>query len=327
MKMNKNHRVYVAGHRGLAGSAIIRELKIRGYSNFVTRTRAELDLMNQDNVRGFFERERPDVVFFAAAKVGGILANNMFRTEFLNENLQIQNNVILAAHEFDVGRLIFLGSSCVYPRDCPQPIREAYLLSGPLEFTNRPYAVAKIAGMEMVHSLRLQHKKDFFSVMPTNLYGPFDNYSYHDAHVIPAMIRKFVEAKENNATKISLFGTGRPRREFMHSFDFAKSLVTLAESVDENYFESASYPAPGFAHINIGLGQDISISDLASLIGRIVGFQGNIEFDATKPDGTPRKLLDVSVLNHLASEAHIDLEEGLRQAIGWFIEHRKEARL
>lgn len=326
MRMTKDHRIYVAGHRGLAGSAIVQELKSRGYTNLVTKTRQEVDLMDGAAVEELFKAEKPDVVFFAAARVGGIMANNQFRTEFLIENLQIQNNVLIAANKVDVKRLIFLGSSCVYPRACPQPIKEEYLLSSGLEYTNRPYAIAKIAGMELIHALRKQHNRDYFSVMPTNLYGPNDNFSVQDAHVIPGMIRKFAEAHDAGKNKLELFGTGNPKREFMHSHDFASAVVTLAEKVYVDYFEKDEYMAPGFAHINVGTGFDLSIRDLAEKIGSIIGFKGEIVFDPSKPDGTPRKLLDVTAMKKFQTKEPISLDEGLSQTISWYRENRATLR-
>ncbi len=298
--MEKQHKIYVAGHRGMVGSAIVRRLQRDGYQNLVLRTRRELDLRRQDEVELFFHRERPDYVFLAAAKVGGILANDTYRGEFIYDNLVIEANVIEAARQYGVKKLLFLGSSCIYPKLAPQPLKEEYLLTGPLEPTNQPYAIAKIAGIELCNAYRHQYGCHFISVMPTNLYGPNDNYDLQNSHVLPALLRKFHEAKVNGLPEVVIWGTGSPRREFLHVDDLADACLFLMQHYDE----------PGL--INIGTGEDISILELAHLISRIVGYEGKIVHDLSKPDGTPRKLLDVSKLNALGWKARIGLEEGIR---------------
>ena len=303
-------KVYVAGHRGLAGSAIMRRLEGEDCAEIVTRSHAELDLTDEGAVVGFFEEERPEYVFLAAAKVGGILANNTRPAEFIHDNLAIQTNVIQAAHEFGVKRLLFLGSSCIYPRDCPQPIMEEYILSGPLEPTNRSYAVAKIAGIETCWAFNRQYGTQFISVMPTNLYGPNDNYDLAGSHVLAALLRKMHEAKVAGASEVSVWGTGTVRREFLHSDDMADACVFLMNLPDSLYgpiVESESL-AP---LLNIGCGEDLTVRELAELIGEVVGFKGRLAFDTSKPDGTPRKLLDVSRMKELGWEAGISLREGL----------------
>jgi GDP-L-fucose synthase len=303
-------KVYVAGHRGLAGSAIMRRLEREGCDNIVTRSHAELDLSDQAAVVRFFEEERPEYVFLAAAKVGGIQANNTRPAEFIQDNLSIQTNVIQAAHDFGVKRLLFLGSSCIYPRDCPQPIREEYMLSGPLEPTNRSYAVAKIAGIETCWAFNRQYGTQYISVMPTNLYGPNDNYDLEGSHVLAALLRKIHEAKVTGASEVSVWGTGAVRREFLHSDDMADACVfvmTLPDSVYGPIIDSKSV-AP---LLNIGCGEDLTVRELAELICEIVGFGGRIVFDTSKPDGTPRKLLDVSRMKELGWQASISLREGL----------------
>ncbi|REA55271.1 GDP-L-fucose synthase [Dyadobacter luteus] len=298
--MEKSAKIYIAGHRGMVGSAIHRKLTKEGFTNIVTRTSSELDLREQEAVREFFAAERPDYVFLAAAKVGGIMANNIYRAEFLYENLQIQNNVIDAAHQNGVTKLMFLGSSCIYPKLAPQPLNEDSLLTGTLEPTNEPYAIAKIAGIKMCEAYRSQYGSDFISVMPTNLYGPNDNYDLNKSHVLPAMIRKFHEAKEENKPFVELWGTGSPLREFLHADDLA----------DACYFLMQNYSGAEF--LNVGVGHDITIKDLAELIQRIVGYQGRINWNVEKPDGTPRKLMDVSKLHALGWKHSIELEEGIR---------------
>jgi len=303
-------KVYVAGHRGLAGSAIMRRLKLENCAAIVTRTHAELDLMDQGAVDRFFGDERPDIVFLAAAKVGGILANNIYPAEFIHDNLAIQTNVIRAAHRAGVQRLLFLGSSCIYPRDCAQPIREEYMLTGPLEPTNRPYAVAKIAGIEMCWAFNRQYGTRYVAAMPTNLYGPNDNYDLANSHVLPALLRKMHEAKVDNRDEVSVWGTGTVRREFLHSDDMADACVFMM-SLDESVFETivrSEVQAPLF---NLGCGEDRTVRELAELIRDIVGFKGKLVFDATKPDGTPRKLLDVSRMAGLGWRARVPLREGL----------------
>jgi GDP-L-fucose synthase len=293
-------KIYVAGHRGMVGSAICRRLKIAGFENLVTRTSSELDLRRQDEVEKFFRRERPEYVFLAAAKVGGILANNTYRAEFLYDNLMMEANVIQAAHIFGVKKLLFLGSSCIYPKMAPQPLKEEYLLTGLLEPTNEPYAIAKIAGIKLCDAYRAQYGCHFISVMPTNLYGPNDNYDLQTSHVLPALIRKFHEAKIKGLPEVTLWGTGAPLREFLHVDDLA----------DACFFLMNNYNEPG--HINIGTGDDLSIKDLALLIRKIVGYEGNLIHDLTKPDGTPRKLMDVTKLHALGWKHTIGLEEGIR---------------
>jgi GDP-L-fucose synthase len=303
-------KVYVAGHRGLAGSAIMRRLEREGCTRIVTRTHAELDLTNQAAVVRFFTEERPEYVFLAAAKVGGILANNTRPAEFIHDNLAIQTNVIQAAHHFGVKRLLFLGSSCIYPRDCPQPIREEYMLSGPLEPTNRSYAVAKIAGIEMCWAFNRQYGTQYIAVMPTNLYGPNDNYDLAGSHVLPALLRKMHEAKVKNAAEVSVWGTGTVRREFLHSDDMADACVFLMNLPDAVYgpiVQSESL-AP---LLNSGCGEDLTVRELAELIRDVVGLKGRLIFDTSKPDGTPRKLLDVSRMKQLGWQASISLREGL----------------
>ena len=299
--MNQDDVIYVAGHRGMVGSAITRKLKKEGFNKLVQRTSSELDLRNQAAVHAFFEKERPDHVFLAAAKVGGILANNTYRAEFLYDNLMIQNNVIDAAWRNGVKKLMFLGSSCIYPKMAPQPLKEDALLTGELEPTNEPYAIAKIAGIKMADAYRSQYGCNFISVMPTNLYGPNDNYDLKNSHVLPALIRKFHEAKMNGESSVTLWGTGKPRREFLHADDLA----------DACFFLMQQYNEPGF--VNIGTGEDLEIGELAVLIKKIVGYEGKIEHDLSKPDGTPRKLMDVSKLNKLGWRASISLEEGIRR--------------
>jgi len=299
--MEQNEKIFVAGHRGMVGSAITRKLQKEGFKNLVQRTSRELDLRNQAEVRQFFEQERPDHVFLAAAKVGGILANNTYRAEFLYDNLMIQNNVIDGAYQSGVKKLMFLGSSCIYPKLAPQPLKEDSLLTGELEPTNEPYAIAKIAGIKMADAYRSQYGCNFISVMPTNLYGPNDNYDLHNSHVLPALIRKFHEAKKKGEPSVTLWGTGKPKREFLHADDLA----------DACYFLMQGYNEPGF--VNVGTGEDLEIGELALLIKKIVGYEGEIIHDLTKPDGTPRKLMDVTKLHNLGWKAAISLEEGIRR--------------
>lgn len=299
--MEKTDKIYVAGHRGMVGSAIVRRLQAAGYGNLVVRTSRELDLRQQAEVARFFQQEQPDYVFLAAAKVGGILANNTYRAEFLYDNLMIQNNVIHQSYERGVKKLMFLGSSCIYPKLAPQPLKESSLLTGLLEPTNEPYAIAKIAGIKMCDAYRDQYGCNFISVMPTNLYGPNDNYDLQNSHVLPALIRKFHTAKKSNAAKVVLWGTGSPLREFLHVDDLA----------DACYFLMQNFSEAGF--VNIGTGTDISIKDLALMIAEIVGYNGGIAHDLTKPDGTPRKLMDVTKLSNLGWEAQLSLKEGIEK--------------
>lgn len=299
--MNKNDKIYVAGHRGMVGSAILRKLQKEGFENIVTQTSAELDLRDQRQVKEFFETERPDYVFLAAAKVGGILANNTYRGEFLYDNLMIQNNVIHHSYRVGVKKLQFLGSSCIYPKMAPQPLREDYLLTGLLEPTNEPYAIAKIAGIKLCDAYRAQYGCNFISLMPTNLYGPNDNYDLKNSHVLPALLRKFHEAKVNGNKEVVVWGTGAPLREFLHVDDLAEACVFLMHEYNE----------PNL--INVGTGEEINIKDLALLIKDIVGFEGELTFDTSKPDGTPRKLMDVGKLHKLGWKHKIGLKEGIAQ--------------
>jgi GDP-L-fucose synthase len=306
----KGARVYVAGHRGLAGSAILRRLEREGCSKLVTRTHAELDLTDNAAVTAFFAEERPEYVFLAAAKVGGILANNSRPAEFIHENLAIQNNVIQAAHRFGVKRLLFLGSSCIYPRDCPQPIKEEYMLTGPLEPTNRPYAVAKLAGIETCWAFNRQYGTQYIAAMPTNLYGPNDNYDPDGSHVLPALLRKMYDATQENAAEVSVWGTGNVRREFLHSDDMADACVFLM-NLPENVYNSIAHSTTQAPLINIGYGEDLTVRELAELIRDVAGFKGKLTFDISKPDGTPRKLLDVSRMKQLGWQAGTPLRKGL----------------
>lgn len=309
----KNKKIYVAGHRGMVGSAIVRKLEKEGCTNLILRTFKELDLTRQEQVEKFFNEEKPEVVIDAAAKVGGILANNTFRAEFIYDNLMIESNLIHNSYLHKVEKLIFLGSSCIYPRLAPQPLKEEYLLSDYLEKTNEPYAIAKIAGIKLCENYYLQYGCNFFSVMPTNLYGPNDNFDLETSHVLPALIRKFHEAKINNSPNVILWGTGKPLREFLHVDDAANAIYFLAENINAiDIYEK------GIAHLNIGTGEDLSINDLANLISLIVGYEGEIIYDSSKPDGTPRKLLDVSRLKQLGWQCKIPLEEGIKQTYEWF---------
>lgn len=299
--MNKTDRIYIAGHNGMVGSAILRKLKEEGFINFILRSSKELDLRNQQSVAEFFAEIKPDYVFLAAAKVGGIAANNTYRAEFLYDNLMIQNNIIHESYKNRVNKLMFLGSSCIYPKLAPQPLKEEYLLTGELENTNEPYAIAKIAGIKMCDAYRAQYACNFISVMPTNLYGPNDNYNLSSSHVLPALIRKFHEAKINHAPEVMIWGSGKPYREFLHVDDLANAC----------YFLMKNYNEPGF--INIGTGTDIQISDLALAIKEIVGFKGEIRNDTSKPDGTPRKLMDISRLRNLGWSPGINLKDGIKK--------------
>jgi GDP-L-fucose synthase len=298
--MEKSSKIYIAGHRGMVGSSILRALKAKGYSNFILKTSEELDLRNQQAVTDFFTLEKPDYVFLAAAKVGGIIANNTYRADFIYENMMIQSNVIHQAYLNGVKKLLFLGSSCIYPKLAPQPLKEEYLLTGLLEPTNEPYAIAKIAGIKMCDAYRAQYDCNFISVMPTNLYGPNDNYDLNNSHVLPSLLRKFISAKNDGETSVTIWGTGNPLREFLHADDLAEACLFLMD----NYNESGL--------VNIGVGEDISILDLAKLVKKIVGFEGEIQLNTSKPDGTPRKLMDVSKLNDLGWKARKSLEEGIK---------------
>jgi GDP-L-fucose synthase len=316
--MDKSTRVFVAGHRGLAGSSIVRELLARGCSNLVVRTHAELDLEDAEATRRFFAEQRPQVVFIAAAKVGGIMANNSFPADFILRNLKIQTNVIESAHLSRTERLIFLGSSCIYPREAAQPIKEEYLLTGPLEPTNRPYALAKIAGIELCWSLNRQFGTHFLAAMPTNLYGPGDNYDLQNSHVLPALIRKMHEAKVAGADHVVVWGSGKPLREIMHTDDLARALVYLA-GMEQQRFAAITDPAV-CPLINIGTGEEYTIRQLAEAVARAVGFRGDFVFDATKPDGTPRKVMDVSRIKALGWSPAVTLDEGLARAYRDFLE-------
>jgi GDP-L-fucose synthase len=299
--MDKKAKIYVAGHNGMVGSAIVRALKALGYTNLLLKTSKELDLRVQSEVQSFFEKEKPEYVFLAAAKVGGIEANNTYRADFLYENLMIQNNVIHQSYVHGVKKLLFLASSCIYPKFAPQPIKEEYLLTGLLEPTNEPYAIAKIAGVKMCENYNRQYGCNFVSVMPTNLYGPNDNYDLNNSHVLPALLRKFHEAKEQGADTVEVWGSGTPKREFLHVDDLARACLHLMETYKGN------------VSVNIGTGKDLSINDLALMIKEIVGFEGNIRWNTTKPDGTPRKLLDVSLIHILGWQHEIELMEGIKK--------------
>lgn len=307
--MRKTDKIYVAGHRGLVGSAIVRRLRAAGYNNILTRTHAELDLTDQHAVDDFFSAEHPDYVFLAAAKVGGIAANNTYPAEFIYQNLSIQTNIIHEAYRAGVKRLLFLGSSCIYPKECPQPMKEEYLLSGPLEPTNRPYALAKIAGIEMCWAYNRQFGTRFMAVMPTNLYGPNDNYDLKNSHVMPALIRKTHEAKQRGDKEVVVWGTGTPRREFLYSDDMAAACLYLLEQTDENLQALLNNEHPPL--VNIGCGTDLTIQELAEMIRDVVGFNGTLTFDSTKPDGTMQKLLDVSKLNKMGWKAATSLRDGI----------------
>jgi len=315
VKMNKSDKIYVAGHRGLVGSAIVRSLEAKGYQNVIGRTHKELDLLSQQAVRDFFEAERPDVVVLAAAKVGGINANNTAPADFVYDNLQIQCNVIKCCHDYKVKKLLFLGSTCIYPKMAPQPIPEDALLTGPLEETNEAYAIAKISGLEMCRFFKKQYGDDFISCMPTNLYGPYDNYDLSGSHVMPAMIRKFHDAKQNQAPSVELWGTGAPLREFLYVDDMADACVFLLEHYS------------GEQHVNIGTGKEVTIKELAEIVKHVVGYTGEIVWNNDMPDGTPRKLTDVTKLHNLGWTHQVELEEGVQLAYDWFRENVQNARL
>lgn len=321
--MVKDAPVYVAGHRGMVGAALVRALKGAGHENLLTRTHAELDLTDQAQVRAFFERERPRYVFLAAAKVGGIGANHEYPADFIYQNLMIEANVIQAAHAVGAQRLLFLGSSCIYPRLAPQPMTEEALLQGTLEPTNEPYAVAKIAGIKLCESYNRQHGCDFRSVMPTNLYGPWDNFNLENSHVLPALIRKFHEAKAHGERVVEVWGTGRPRREFLHVDDMAAACLFVMQLSKSRY---AGGTRPMLSHLNVGTGEDIAIGELAELVRSVVGFDGEIRFDTERPDGAPRKLLDVGKLKGLGWAPRIGLREGVHSTYQWFLEHRDDFR-
>lgn len=317
--MNKTSKIYIAGHRGLVGSAIVKNLTEKGYTNLVYKTHSELDLCNQSEVAKFFADEKPEYVILAAAKVGGIVANNTYRADFIYENIQIQNNVIHQAYVNGVTKLLFLGSTCIYPKNAPQPMREDCLLTSPLEYTNEPYAIAKIAGIKMCESYNIQYGTNFVSVMPTNLYGPNDNFDLTTSHVLPALIRKMHEAKLSDAPTVEIWGSGKPRREFLYSEDMADACVFLLESRDFKDTYDVNDKEIRNTHINIGTGVDISIKELALMIKEIVGFKGDLYFDDTKPDGTMVKLTDVSKLHALGWKHKVQLEEGIKTMYNWYV--------
>ena len=322
--MDNNARIYVAGHRGLVGSAIVRKFRCSGYKNLILRTSRELDLKNQAAVREFFAIEKPDYVFLAAAKVGGIVANNTYPAEFIYNNLMIQSNVIHGSYENGVKRLLFLGSSCIYPKLAPQPLKEEYLLTGPLEPTNEPYAIAKIAGITQCRSYNRQYGTRYLAAMPTNLYGPGDNFDLETSHVLPALIRKFHEAKESGAKTVTIWGTGDPYREFLHVDDLADACVFLMNLSEQEFVTllAPSPPSPAPALINIGSGEELTIRQLALLVKEVVGFEGELLFDPSKPDGTPRKLCDISKLHGLGWRHKKSLSEGIREVYGWYLENQ-----
>jgi GDP-L-fucose synthase len=313
--MNKDSGIYIAGHQGMVGSAIMRNLQAAGYGNIITRTREELDLLRQADVEAFFLSERPEYVIDAAAKVGGIVANNTYRAQFIHENLAIQGNIIHSSYKYGAKKLLFLGSSCIYPKFAPQPLKEEYLLTGELEPTNEPYAIAKIAGIKMCESYYRQYGCNFISVMPTNLYGPNDNFDLKTSHVLPALIRKFHDAKAGGSPFVELWGTGTPMREFMHVDDMAAACIFILENLDATKL----YDQLGLTHVNIGVGEDLSIMELALLVKKIVGFEGEIRLDKTKPDGTPRKIMDNSLLKKLGFTHKIGLEEGISKVYHQFV--------
>lgn len=315
--------VYVAGHNGMVGSAIVRRLRALGYSNIITTNRDELDLVDQSAVRHFFRTNRIDQVYLAAGKVGGIHANNTAPADFIYDNLMIESNIIRAAHDSDVDRLLFLGSSCIYPKLAPQPMVEECLLSGPLEPTNEAYAIAKIAGIKLCESFRRQHGRDYRSVMPTNLYGPGDNFHPVTSHVLPALLRRFHEAKVSGMGEVVIWGSGTPRREFLHVDDMASASVYVMELSADRYWSAASTTV---SHVNVGTGIDSTIMQVAQALAAVTGYEGELKFDATKPDGTPRKLLDVSRLTGLGWEADIDFEDGLSQTYDWYLAHQNDFR-
>ncbi len=307
-------RIYIAGSGGMVGSSITRELKNQGYKNLIVPSSAELNLINQAEVKQFFAREKPEIVILAAGKVGGIVANNTYRAEFIYNNLMIEANIVQASLENQVDKLLFLGSSCIYPKFAPQPMREEELLSGYLEFSNEPYAIAKIAGIKLCENYYRQYGCNFISLMPTNLYGANDNFDLQNSHVIPALIRKFYEAKTENNEKVVLWGTGEPKREFLYVDDLAAAVIFILENLDAD-----DLYAQGISHINVGTGEDIKISEAADLISEIIGFEGKIEYDKSKPDGTPRKLLDVKRLNNLGWKYHTSFKEGLKKTCDWYL--------
>ena len=324
--MQKNTKIYVAGHRGLVGSAIVQNLQSKGYVNLVYKTHKELDLLDSKAVEKFFQEQKPEYVILAAAKVGGIVANNTYRADFIYENLQIQNNIIHQSYLNGVKKLLFLGSTCIYPKNCPQPMKEEYLLTSELEYTNEPYAIAKIAGIKMCESYNLQYGTNFISVMPTNLYGPNDNFDLETSHVLPALLRKMHEAKVNNTSKVEIWGSGKPRREFLYSEDMADACVYLLQNRDfKNIIGSKVSTLPNTTteirntHINIGTGKDISIKELAQTIKKIVGYEGELYFNTSKPDGTMIKLTDPSKLHQLGWKHKVELEDGIKLMYEWYL--------
>ncbi len=319
--MQKTSKIYIAGHRGLVGSAIVKNLESKGYTNLVYKTHKELDLLDQKAVAEFFQQEKPEYVILAAAKVGGIVANDTYRADFIYENLQIQNNVIHQSYLHKATKLLFLGSTCIYPKNCPQPMKEEYLLTSELEYTNEPYAIAKIAGIKMCESYNLQYGTNFISVMPTNLYGPHDNFDLETSHVLPALLRKMHEAKIENKPKVEIWGSGKPRREFLYSEDMADACVFLLESRDFKDTYKQSDKKIRNTHINIGTGVDISIKELALTIKKIVGYKGELYFNDTKPNGTMIKLTDPSKLHALGWRHTIELEEGIQRVYEWYLEN------
>ena len=312
----RNKKVYLAGHTGMVGSAILRELESRGYKNIIYKDFSELDLRNQSEVQKFFDETKPEIVIIAAAKVGGILANNTYRAEFLYDNLMIEANLIHSSYLSKVEKVVFLGSSCIYPKLAPQPLKEEYLLTDTLEFTNEPYAIAKIAGIKLCENYYRQYGCNYISAMPTNLYGPNDNFNLETSHVLPALMRKFHEAKVKNKDSVTIWGTGKPLREFMYVEDLANAIVFMMENIEaKDLYEN------GITHLNVGSGKDITIADLAKLISEIVGFNGKIEYDSTKPDGTPRKLMDVTRINSLGWKYKTELSEGVKKTYNWFLKN------
>jgi GDP-L-fucose synthase len=320
--MNKNSKIYIAGHKGLVGSAIVENLEAKGYINLIYRTHKELDLLNQVEVEKFFILEKPEYVILAAAKVGGIVANNTYRADFIYENMQIQNNVIHQSYIHGVKKLLFLGSTCIYPKNSPQPMKEEYLLTSELEYTNEPYAIAKIAGIKMCESYNLQYATNFISVMPTNLYGKNDNFDLETSHVLPALLRKMHEAKLHNSTEVEIWGSGEPRREFMYNTDMADACIFLLENIDFKDIYTQESTEIRNTHINIGTGKDISIRELAELIKEIVGFDGKLRFDTSKPDGTKLKRTDPSKLHSLGWRDKVNLEEGIKRVYEWYLQNK-----
>tara|TARA_R110002167_G_scaffold68738_23_gene194115 strand:- start:1216 stop:2190 length:975 start_codon:yes stop_codon:yes gene_type:complete len=323
MSLPLDSKIYVAGHRGMVGSAIVRQLEEQGYTNIIVRTRAELDLVNQQAVADFFVQEKPDAVFLAAAKVGGIQANNTLPAEFIYENMMIEANIVHQAYSHGVKKLLFLGSSCIYPKLADQPMKETALLTGTLEPTNEPYAISKIAGIKLCESYNRQYGVDYRSVMPTNLYGPHDNFHPENSHVIPAMLRRFHEAVLSNAEKVVVWGTGKPMREFLYVDDMAAASIYVMNLDSETY---QTHTQPMLSHINVGTGVDCTIRELAETIAKVTGFKGELEFDASKPDGAPRKLMDVSRLELLGWKAGVSLEDGLKHSYQWFLDNQSDFR-